>query len=82
MESLSSCDARLRKTISPMMGHYNEWQKRISSAVDSRHAADTGSYCDEEDFDFSKFLELTPPVLRLREDLSRTLGQGNLAQQR
>lgn len=25
MELLSSCDARLRKTISPMIGHYNEW---------------------------------------------------------
>ncbi len=64
MEPLSSCDARLRKTISPMMGHYNEWQKRISSAVDPRRAADTGEYCDEGEFDFSK----VEPELKARLD--------------
>lgn len=64
MEPLSSCDARLRKTISPMMGHYNEWQKRLSRAVDPKRAADTGEYCDEGEFDFSKI----EPELKARLD--------------
>jgi glycolate oxidase len=54
MEPLSVTDARLRGTVSPMMGHYNDWQKKISAALDSGRAADTGMYCDEVDFDFSK----------------------------
>jgi hypothetical protein len=54
MEPLSVTDARLRETISPMMGHYNGWQKKISTTLDVNRAADTGMYCDEVDFDFSK----------------------------
>jgi len=54
MEPLSATDARLRKIVSPLMGHYNEWQKRVSAMVDENRAADTGMYCDEVDFDFSK----------------------------
>ena len=64
METHSSCDARLRKTISPMMGHYNTWQKRISGALDVNRAADSGMYCDEEDYDFSQI----GPELRARLD--------------
>jgi len=54
MEPFSATDARLRKIVSPLMGHYNQWQKRISEAFDEGRAADTGMYCDEVDFDFSK----------------------------
>jgi glycolate dehydrogenase FAD-linked subunit len=54
MEPLSACDSRLREIVSPMMGHYNMWQKKISNALDPERAADTGMYCDEIDFDLSK----------------------------
>jgi glycolate dehydrogenase FAD-linked subunit len=54
MEPLSVTDARLREVVSPMMGHYNDWQKKISLFLDAKRAADTGMYCDEVDFDFSK----------------------------
>jgi glycolate oxidase len=54
MEPLSVTDARLREVVSPMMGNYNEWQKKISLFLDAKRAADTGMYCDEVDFDFSK----------------------------
>jgi len=54
MEPLSVTDARLREVVSPMMGRYNEWQKKISLSLDEKRAADTGMYCDEVDFDFSK----------------------------
>jgi hypothetical protein len=54
MEPLSVTDARLREVVSPMMGHYNDWQKKISLFLDAARAADTGMYCDEVDFDFSK----------------------------
>ncbi len=53
MEPLSVTDARLREVVSPMMGHYNDWQKKISLFLDAGRAADTGMYCDEVDFDFS-----------------------------
>jgi glycolate oxidase len=54
MEPLSATDARLRKMVSPLMGNYNEWQKNVSRILDANRAADTGMYCDEIDFDFSK----------------------------
>ncbi len=54
MEPLSSTDARLRKIISPMMGDYTSWQKKISASVDGKKTADTGMYCDEVDFDLTK----------------------------
>jgi glycolate oxidase len=54
MEPFSSTDARLRSILGPMLGHYNIWQKRISQALDENGAADTGMYCDEWSFDFSK----------------------------
>jgi hypothetical protein len=54
MEPLSSTDARLRKIISPMMGHYTSWQQKISDFMDKGKAADTGMYCDEVDFDLQK----------------------------
>ncbi len=54
MEPLSVTDARLREVVSPMMGHYNEWQKKISLFMDAKRAADTGMYCDEVDFDLSR----------------------------
>jgi glycolate oxidase len=53
MEPFSSTDARLRKLISPMMGHYNRWQQSISSRFDPGAAADAGMYAGEVDFDFS-----------------------------
>ena len=64
MEPLSVTDARLREIISPMMGHYNAWQKRISEVLDANRAADTGMYCDEVDFDLSK----VEPSVRERLD--------------
>jgi glycolate oxidase len=73
METHSSCDARLRKTISPMMGHYNTWQKRISGALDVNRAADSGMYCDEEDYDFSQIgPELKERLDRLVSELTWT----------
>ena len=68
MEPLSACDSRLREMISPMMGNYNTWQKRISGALDDNRAADTGLYCDEVDFDFSK---VDPGEVRKFEELRR-----------
>jgi hypothetical protein len=68
MEPLSACDSRLRAIISPMMGHYNEWQKKISKALDGNRVADTGMYCDEIDFDLSK---IDPGELRKLEKLQR-----------
>ncbi len=64
MEPLSVTDARLREIIGPMMGHYNAWQKKISATMDPGRAADTGMYCDEVDFDFSK----VEPEIRARLD--------------
>jgi hypothetical protein len=66
MEPLSSTDARLRKIISPMMGDYTSWQKKISAAVDGGRTADTGMYCDEVDFDLSK---VDPSIRRRFEKL-------------
>lgn len=68
MEPLSVTDARLREIISPMMGRYNDWQKKISLFLDAGRAADTGMYCDEVDFDFSK---VDPAV---KEKLDRLAG--------
>jgi len=62
MEPFSSTDYRMRKLVSPLMGNYNEWQKKISESFDPSRAADTGMYCDEMDFDFSKI----EPELRAR----------------
>jgi glycolate oxidase len=64
MEPLSATDARLRKVISPLMGHYNEWQKKISAAFDPGSVADSGMYVGEVDFDFSGI----DPSLRERLD--------------
>ncbi len=73
MEPFSATDARLRKVVSPLMGNYNVWQKRISEAFDSKRAADTGMYCDEADFDFSKVdPELKEKLDRLVERLTWT----------
>ncbi len=54
MEPLSATDARLRKIISPLMGHYNKWQRAISEAFDPAQAADSGMYTGEVDFDLSR----------------------------
>jgi hypothetical protein len=64
MEPFSATDARLRKIVSPLMGNYNEWQKKVSAMLDPQRAADTGMYCDEVDFDFSK----VKPELKARLD--------------
>ena len=53
-EQLSVCDARQRKVLSPLAGHFNRWQKKISETLDANRAADTGMYCDEDDYDYSK----------------------------
>jgi hypothetical protein len=53
-EQLSDSDARQRKVFSPLAGHYNRWQKKISEMLDANRAADTGMYCDEDDYDYSK----------------------------
>ncbi len=52
-EPLSSFDLRLRKLLSPLLGHYNFWQKQISQNIDPEGAADTGMYCDEKDYDIT-----------------------------
>ncbi|MBN2026095.1 MAG: FAD-binding oxidoreductase [Actinobacteria bacterium] len=53
-EQLSVCDARQRKVLSPLAGHFNRWQRKISEVFDGNRAADSGMYCDEEDYDYSK----------------------------
>ena len=52
-EQLSVCDARQRKVFSPMGGHFNRWQKKISEMLDVNRATDSGMYCDEDDYNFS-----------------------------
>lgn len=70
MEPLSSTDARLRKMISPMMGNYTGWQKKISENLDGDRVADTGMYCDEVDFDFSS---VDPELARRFDELAEKL---------
>jgi glycolate oxidase len=53
MEPLSAIDPRQRKLLSPLMGDYNEWQKKISAAFDPNQAADNALYTGEADFDFT-----------------------------
>ncbi len=53
MEPLSAIDPRQRKLFSPLMGDFNEWQKKISAAFDPKQAADAGLYTGEKDFDFT-----------------------------
>ncbi len=53
MEPFSSTDARLRSILSPLIANYNLWQKQISGVLDANQAADSGMYCEENDFDFS-----------------------------
>ncbi len=73
MEPLSSTDARLRKIISPMMGHYTSWQQKISGFLDRDRAADTGMYCDEVDFDVNKLEpEMRSRIEKLVEKYSWT----------
>jgi glycolate oxidase len=50
---LSDVDPRQRKVLSPLAGHYNRWQKKISEIFDTNQAADAGMYCDEADYDYS-----------------------------
>jgi glycolate oxidase len=72
-EQLSDCDARQRKIFSPLTGHYNRWQKKISETLDANRAADTGMYCDEEDYDYSKVTpELKAKLDRLMAERSWT----------
>ena len=53
MEPLSSFDMRLKKVMSPLLGNYNKWQKKISQAFDENKAADSGMYCGEIDYDLA-----------------------------
>jgi hypothetical protein len=72
-DQLSDCDARQRKVFSPLAGHYNRWQKKISEMLDAKRAADTGMYCDEDDYDYSKVTpELKAKLDRLMAERSWT----------
>ncbi len=53
MEPLSSFDLRLKKVLSPILGNFNHWQKKISKSFDPNRAADSGMYSDEMDYDLS-----------------------------
>ena len=73
MEPFSSTDARLRAILSPLVANYNLWQKRISGAFDANGAADSGMYCDELAFDFSRLRpDLRERLERLTKDMSWT----------
>jgi glycolate oxidase len=69
MEPLSATDARLRKVISPLMGHFNDYQRKISGMLDPGETADSGMYVGEVDFDYSKI----DPALH--EKLERLLAE-------
>ncbi len=51
MTPLSVLTPEVRKALSPLAGHFNRWQKRISARFDPGEAADAGLYTDERDFE-------------------------------
>jgi glycolate oxidase len=51
MTPLSVLTPEVRKALSPLAGHFNLWQKRISADFDPGEAADAGLYTGERDFD-------------------------------
>jgi len=54
MTPLSAFIAPVRKALSPLAGNYNEWQKKISAALDPAAAADVGFYTDEGEFAYER----------------------------
>ena len=54
METMMGFKPSIRGLISPLAGNYNQLQKKISSALDPKSAADSLLYCGEVDFDFSE----------------------------
>jgi len=53
MELGGNMEPALRKLLSPLMGNYNEWQKKLQWAFDPGGAADATLYTSEEDLDVS-----------------------------
>ncbi|MDD5666637.1 MAG: FAD-binding oxidoreductase [Actinomycetota bacterium] len=54
MTPLSVLTPEVRKALSPLAGHFNRWQKRISADFDPGQAADAGLYTAERDFETDK----------------------------
>jgi len=54
MTPLSAFIAPVRKALSPLAGNFNEWQKKISAALDPAAAADVGFYTDEGEFAYER----------------------------
>jgi hypothetical protein len=70
MTPLSVLTPEVRKALSPLAGHFNHWQKRISADFDPSQAADAGLYTEERDFETDK---VPPGKVRRFEELSRRL---------
>ncbi|MDY6794509.1 MAG: hypothetical protein SWK76_04400 [Actinomycetota bacterium] len=80
LEAISRCitppsvlTPEVRKALSPLAGHFNLWQKRISSSFDPGRSADAGLYTEERDFDTTNVSE--EKVTRFRK-LSERLKWG------
>jgi glycolate oxidase len=67
LEPLMSVVPHVRKMLSPIMGDFNRWQRKISKALDPSGAADDLFYNGEADFDLSLLGE------DIREKLERLL---------
>ncbi len=70
MTPLSAFIAPVRKALSPLAGNYNEWQKKLSSSLDPRGAADAGFYTDEKDFAYER---IDPGKRKRFEELQQKL---------
>jgi glycolate oxidase len=70
MTPLSAFVPPVRKTLSPLAGNYNEWQKRISASFDPGSAADVGFYTDEKDFAYER---IDPEKKKRLEELQEKL---------
>ncbi|MDI6873078.1 FAD-binding oxidoreductase [Candidatus Solincola sp.] len=73
MTPLSVFIPPVRKVMSPLAGHFNRWQRRISEALDPNGAADVGFYTEEKDFAWQRIDEAKKERLRrLQEKLTWT----------
>ena len=54
MELGGNMEPSVRKLLSPLLGNYNTWQKKIQKVFDPSGAADDTLYTQEADLDFSQ----------------------------
>ena len=70
MTPLSVLNPEVRNALSPLAGHFNRWQREISSAFDPGAAADAGLYTEERDFETEG---VDPEKVRRFKELSERL---------